>query len=143
MLNDVTLVGRLGENPKTTTFSNGDKAAEFSIATDQKWRDKKTGERKSKTTWHRVKCYRGLAKVVEQYLSKGSLVLVKGMYLNETYTDREGVQRRSYFIRMDDMTMLDSRSQSTGNDGPKTFDPAPATTTDATSTDDGSDDLPF
>lgn len=144
MLNDVKLVGRLGEDPKIITFQNGDKAVEFTLATDQKWRDKNTGERRSKTTWHRVKCYRGLAGVAEQYLRKGSLILAQGMYLNDTYTDREGVKRRSFWLRMDDMIMLDSRSgSSTSPDHTaKTFDPAPSTTTDATA-DDGSDDLPF
>jgi single-strand DNA-binding protein len=147
MRNDVLLVGRLGGNPKVTTFGDGSKVAEFSLATDQKWKDRNTGERKSKTTWHRVKCYRGLAGVVEQYLGKGSKILAKGSYLNETYTDKNGVERRSFFLRMEDMDMLDMRKRDARPEdtpmtaeryGPTTFEPAPDKKED-----DGSNDLPF
>lgn len=71
------LTGRVGKDPTIRTLNSGDKVASFSIATTERWRDK-DGERKEATEWHNVVVYGGLAKVVEDWVEKGSLIQVIG-----------------------------------------------------------------
>ena len=71
MLNKVTLIGRLGRDPECRYMPNGDAVCNFSLATDESWKDK-NGQRQTKTEWHAVTLYRRLAEIAGQYLKKGS-----------------------------------------------------------------------
>jgi single-strand DNA-binding protein len=53
-LNKVTLIGNLGKDPEIRSFQNGGRAAHFSLATTDSWKDKESGERKERTEWHQV-----------------------------------------------------------------------------------------
>lgn len=79
MFNEVTLVGRLGTDPEIKRLQSGKVVANFRIAVSEKWRDKGTGERKEKTDWLPIVCWNeNLTGIIEQYLRKGSQVLIKG-----------------------------------------------------------------
>ncbi len=79
MLNKMTLIGNLGKDPEIRTLQSGDKVANFSVATSERWNDKATGERKEKTEWHKVCVFnQGIVKIIENYVVKGSRVYVEG-----------------------------------------------------------------
>ncbi|MBV5298057.1 MAG: single-stranded DNA-binding protein [Rhodoferax sp.] len=112
-VNKVILVGNLGKDPEVRTFPNGDRVANVTIATTDKWKDKQTNETREATEWHRVVFYLRLAEIVEQYLRKGSQIYVEGSLRTRKYTDKDGFERYTTEIRADQMQMLGSR-QGTG-----------------------------
>lgn len=78
-LNKVQIIGRLGKDPETRHFQNGGSVCNLSVACEETWRDKNSGERKSKTEWVRIAIFQeGLVKIAEQYLRKGSMVYIEG-----------------------------------------------------------------
>lgn len=99
-LNQVNLLGNLGADPEIRTLDNGSTVANFSIATSESWNDKNSGEKKTKTEWHRVTVWqsgdRGLVtNVVQKYLSKGSKVFVQGQLQTRKWQDQDGNDRYS------------------------------------------------
>lgn len=94
-MNKVTLIGRIGRDPETRTFSNGGRVVSFSLATSERWKDKATGERKERTEWHNVQIFNEhLGKIAENYLKKGSMCALEGQIQTREYTDKEGAQRK-------------------------------------------------
>lgn len=116
-VNKVIIVGNLGRDPEMRTFPNGDKVANVTIATTDKWKDKQSGEMREATEWHRVVFNFRLAEIVEQYLRKGSQVYVEGSLRTRKWTDQAGVEKYTTEIRADSMQMLGSRSGSGGGQG--------------------------
>jgi single-strand DNA-binding protein len=95
-INKVILIGNLGRDPEIRRTQDGRPIANLSIATSDSWRDKATGERREKTEWHRVVIFsEGLCRVVEQYLKKGSKVYLEGSLQTRKYTDKDGVEKYS------------------------------------------------
>lgn len=85
------LIGNLGNDPDIV---NDGKIAKLSIATSESWKDKSSGERKTKTEWHRVVIFNeGLVRITEQYLKKGSKVFIEGKLQTQKYTDKDGVEK--------------------------------------------------
>lgn len=94
MLNKVIIIGHLGRDPEIRALQNGDKVANFTVATSEHWRDKASGERKEKTEWHRVVCFNArLSDVIEKYLRKGSKVYVEGQLQTRKWADNQGAER--------------------------------------------------
>ena len=89
MLNKVTLIGRLGRDPETRYMPNGDTVCNFSVATDESWKDAQ-GNRQERTEWHNITMYRRLAEIAAQYLKKGSLVYIEGRIQSRKYTGKVG-----------------------------------------------------
>ena len=165
-VNKVIIVGNLGKDPEVRSFPSGDRVANVTIATTDRWKDKQTSEMKEATEWHRVVFNGRLAEIVEQYLRKGSQVYVEGSLRTRKWTDKDGVDKYTTEIRADQMQMLGSRQgmggpgseDSGGSDGGSASyaRPAPASrpaaqaprqpATPAKSTsgfDDMDDDIPF
>ncbi len=95
-MNLVVLTGRIGAQPEIRTLNSGDKVANFSLATEERWRDRQSGEKKSRTTWHRVVTYApGTVKFLEEYVDKGDLIQVVGMLRNESWEDPQGQKRQA------------------------------------------------
>jgi single-strand DNA-binding protein len=92
-LNRCEFIGNLGRDPEVRALQNGDSVANFSIAVTEKWRDKASGERKERTTWVPIVAWGPLAKVVEQYLRKGSKVYVAGAFETRKWQDQNGNDR--------------------------------------------------
>lgn len=78
MINKATLLGNVGNDPDIRTMQSGDKVANFTLATSERWKDKNTGEQKEATEWHRVTVWGNLAGIVEQYVRKGSKLYLEG-----------------------------------------------------------------
>lgn len=95
-VNRVILVGNVGNDPDVRSLGSGDRVANFSVATSETWRDRKTNERKEKTEWHRVSVMNeNLVKVVEQFVRKGSQVYLEGSIQTRKWTDNAGVEKFS------------------------------------------------
>lgn len=138
-LNKVQLIGRLGKDPELRTLQNSDTVCSFSIATSEEWKDKQTGEKKSRTEWHNVVVWGGLSKVCAQYLHKGSQVYVEGQLRTRNW-EKDNVKHYVTEVFVTDMLMLGSK-----NDGaPRPAGPMPGANAQVqTDTTSGSDDLPF
>src|SRR6266478_153358 len=72
-VNKVILIGRLGRDPETRFTSGGQAVANFSIATDESYKDR-NGERQKRTEWHKIVVWGKQAEIAQQYLKKGSLI---------------------------------------------------------------------
>lgn len=92
-MNRVTIMGRVGKDPETRSFTSGDKVANFSVATSERWKDKTTGERKEKTEWHNVSVLGPAVAVVEQYVHKGDQILIEGQLQTRKWQDQSGADR--------------------------------------------------
>lgn len=95
-MNRVTLVGNVGKDPESKSFSNGGKVVNLTLATSETWKDKQTGERKEKTEWHTISVFQdGLTGIVESYVKKGSKILVEGKLQTRKWQDQSGNDRYS------------------------------------------------
>ena len=107
-VNKVILVGRLGKDPELKYTASGTPFCRFSMATDDVWNDKTSGERQEKTEWHNIVVWDRLAEICNQYLTKGRLVYIEGSLQTREWDDQEGNKRRTTEIRARDMVMLGS-----------------------------------
>lgn len=108
-VNKVILIGNLGKDLETRYFPNGDAVASVAIATSESWTDKSTGEKKEHTEWHNVVFRRKLAEIAAQYLRKGSKIYVEGSLRTRKWQDKEGHDRYTTEIIVQDMQMLDGK----------------------------------
>ncbi|WOI57006.1 single-stranded DNA-binding protein [Palleronia sp. LCG004] len=113
-VNKVILIGNLGRDPETRSFSNGGKVCNLRIATSETWKDRNTGERRERTEWHSVAIFsEPLARVAEQYLKKGSKVYIEGQLETRKWQDQSGQDRYSTEVVLrpyrSELTMLDGR----------------------------------
>ena len=109
-VNKVILVGRLGRDPETRYTSSGQAVCNFTLATDEVFRDR-SGERQKRTEWHRVVLWSKLAEIAQQYLRKGSLVYLEGRIQTRQWDDRDGNKRTTVEIVANIMRMLGPRAE--------------------------------
>ena len=107
-VNKVILVGRLGRDPELKYTTSGTAYCRFSMATDDSWTDRNTGERQERTEWHNIIAWDRLAEICGQYLAKGRLVYIEGNIQSRQWEDQEGKKRTSFDIRARDMVLLGS-----------------------------------
>jgi single-strand DNA-binding protein len=116
-VNKAILVGRLGRDPETRYTSGGQAVANFTLATDETYKDR-SGERQKRTEWHRVVLWGKLAEIAQQYLKKGMLVYVEGRIQTRQWEDkRDGQKRQTTEIVGTTMRMLGSRGDGGGGIG--------------------------
>lgn len=95
-LNKVMLIGNLGKDPEIRTFNNGGRVCSFSIACEESWKDRNTGERKSKTEWVNCSVFAdGLIGLCEKFLKKGHKVYLEGKIQTRKWQDQSGNDRYS------------------------------------------------
>ena len=119
-LNKVILVGNLGNDPDVRVMQSGEKVANISVATSERWRNKE-GENQERTEWHRVVIFGKVAEIAEKYLRKGSKVLIEGQLRTRKWQDNNGVDKYTTEVVVSGyggtMTMLDNRSDGGGGGG--------------------------
>jgi len=151
-VNKVILIGNVGKDPDIRYFDNGSAVANFPLATTERGYTAANGTQiPDKTEWHNVVCWRGLAKVVEQFIRKGSQLYIEGKIRSRTYDDQNGVKRYVYEIYADNLEILGKRGDAAGGQGggypqageSMTNQQQPAQQTPSPSLPDDSDDLPF
>ena len=127
-LNKVILIGRIGKDPEIRTTPSGQKVANFSIATTERYKDKQ-GQPVEKTEWHNIVMWRGLAEVAERWLKKGSMVCIEGKLETRSWEKSPGDKRYATDINASNMQMLGSRGepfeQSQGGQMPEPDDDLP------------------
>jgi len=109
-VNKVILVGRLGRDPETRYTGGGQAVANFSLATDESYKDR-NGERQKRTEWHKIVVWGKQAEIAQQYLKKGSLVFIEGRSQSREWQDKEGQKRTSFEIVANNFRMLGGRSE--------------------------------
>jgi|SRR5215469_7243127 len=109
-VNRVILVGRLGRDPETRYTSSGQAVANFSVATDESYKDR-NGERQKRTEWHKIVVWGKQAEIAQQYLKKGSLVFIEGRIQSREWQDKEGQKRTSFEIVASNFRMLGGRAE--------------------------------
>ena len=114
-INKVIIIGTLGRDPEMRYLPNGNAVCSMSLATDEGYKDKNTGQQVDKTEWHRIEAFGRLAEIMGEYLKKGSKCYVEGKLRTDEY-EKDGIKRYSTKIIANEMTMLDSR-QSGDNAG--------------------------
>ena len=123
-LNKAILIGRLGRDPEVRYMPNGEAVCNFSIATDETWKDQH-GQKQERTEWHAITLYRRMAEVAGQYLTKGSLVYIEGRIQSRKYTDKDGIERTAYEIIGNEMKMLGGKAEGSSESANTAKPPAP------------------
>ncbi len=141
-VNKVLLIGRLGRDPEVRYTQDGTAIANFSIATSEEWKDKKTGEKQERTEWHRIVAFQRLGEICGEYLSKGRQVYVEGRLQTRDWQDKDGNKRYTTEIVASQMQMLgskDSYDNTGGGSGFKKNDVPPGPEFSGSQ----DDDIPF
>ena len=147
-INKAIIVGTLGQDPDVKYTAGGSPVVNVSVATNETWKDKQTGEAQERTEWHRIVIFGKIAEVAEKYLKKGSQVYFEGKIQTRKWQDQSGQDRYTTEIVVDmngTMQMLGGR-QGAGDTVP--FDPpakseSKSDPAKAAPIDDGFDDIPF
>jgi single-strand DNA-binding protein len=111
-INKVILIGNAGKDPKYNTLQDGTAVAKLTLATTESYR-LKNGETQSRTDWHTIIVWRGLATFANQYLRKGSLIYVEGKLRSRQYEDKDGKKRYVTEIVAEQVVLLDKKTTAT------------------------------
>lgn len=104
-VNKVILLGNLGRDPELRYTPNGSPVANFTLATNEVWKDKE-GNKQEHTEWHRIVIFGKLAEIAGEYLRKGRQVYIEGSIRSRTYKDRDGNDKSTTEIRADSLVMI-------------------------------------
>lgn len=142
MVNKVILVGNVGKDPEVKYLDNGVAIAQFSLATSESYKDKE-GNRQSRTEWHNIVLWRGLAEVAEKYVKKGNLLCIEGKITNRSYDAQDGTKRYISEIVGSEMKMLGPKPGSDSGASAPTPASQPNDSSKETNEPLETDDLPF
>jgi len=116
-INKVIIVGNLGGDPETRYMPSGSAVTNMTVATNESWKDKQTGEQKDRTEWHKVAMFGRLAEIAAEYLRKGSQVYIEGKLRTRKWQGQDGQDRYTTEIIADEMQMLGGRGGGGGGGG--------------------------
>lgn len=111
----VVLVGNLGRDPEMRYLPSGDPVVNFSIAVNRRRRGS-DGNYMDETDWYRINCFRRNAEIADQYLKKGTQVLVEGQLAIRQFTGNDGVERTNVEVNCDNFIMLGTREGAGGGE---------------------------
>lgn len=115
-VNKVQIIGTLGRDPEMKFLPNGNAVVTVSVATDESYNDKNSGQKVERTEWHRMTAFGKLAEIIGQYLKKGSKAYFEGKLKTNEY-EKDGIKRYSTEIVVNDMMMLDGRQDAGASQG--------------------------
>ena len=107
-LNQVQLIGEVGNDPEVRTLQGGAKVASFRLATTERYKDR-DGNQKEQTEWHSITVWNGKADFVEKYVKKGNNLFISGKLTTRQWTDQQGNKRYSTEVVADNIQMLDRK----------------------------------
>ena len=145
-INKVILIGTLGKDPEVRYMPDGGAVCNVSLATNESWKDKNTGDQRQSTEWHHLIFYRRLAEIAGEYLRKASQIYVEGKLKTRKWQDKNGNDRYTTEIIVSEMQMLGggNRNENGGtyrdSGQQSTRDTAPM---EQSTMDDFDDDIPF
>ncbi|MDF1645897.1 MAG: single-stranded DNA-binding protein [Legionellaceae bacterium] len=126
-VNKVILIGHIGADPDLRYMPSGNAATTLSVATNESWKDKQTGERQERTEWHRVVCFNRLGEIAGEYVKKGSKIYIEGSLRTRKWQDQQGTDRYTTEIVASDIQMLDAKGTVSGDFGDMDQSQAPQT----------------
>ena len=141
-VNKVILVGNVGKDPEVRYSQSGTPVANFSLATNERFKDR-NDEWQERTEWHNIVAWQRLAEIVGEYVAKGSKLYVEGKIQTSSWEDRQSGERKyRTAIVARDLLLLGPRESSGDHEG------APRTNhedqrSDAGSGESGDEDIPF
>ena len=119
MYQKIIVVGNVGRDPEMRYMPDGTAVTSFSVATNRRWTDRASGQPVDETTWFRVSVWGRRAEVANQYISKGSKVLVEGRIKPDpntggprVFTRQDGTVGASFEITADNFSFVGSREDS-------------------------------
>jgi single-strand DNA-binding protein len=115
-VNKVILVGNLGRDPELRYTQNGSAVANFTLATNERWRDK-DGNNQERTEWHRVVVWGRTAENCAQYLQKGRSVYIEGRLQTREWEDKDGNKRNTTEVNALNVQFLGGRDGPGGGGG--------------------------
>jgi single-strand DNA-binding protein len=127
-VNKVILVGNLGRDPEMRHTQNGRAVVNFTLATNERWKDR-DGQQQERTEWHRIVAWDRLAEICTEYLSKGRQIYLEGRLQTREWEDREGNKRYTTEITAINMQMLGRRGE--GGGGGSDFEPSSGSGSDS------------
>lgn len=115
-VNKVILIGRLGKDPELKYTQGGRAVANFSVATNERWKGQ-DGQKQESTTWHNIVAWGKQAEVMKEYLSKGQQVYIEGRIDNRSYDDKDGNKKYISEVVVQNFQFIGSRGDSGGGSG--------------------------
>ena len=103
------IVGNLGRDPEIRYFQDGNSVCSFAVAVNESWNDRRTGEKRERTTWYQVSAWGALGDTCQRNLSRGSRVMVIGSVSVRAYMNREGLPAASLDMRSREVRFIDTR----------------------------------
>ena len=136
-VNKVILVGNVGKAPEVRYSPSGTPVANFSLATNERFKDR-NDEWQERTEWHSIVAWQRLAEIVGEYVAKGSKVYVEGKLQTTSWDDRQNGERkyRTQVVARD-LVLLDSRGNAATGRAPGETEAAPTAPSEAL------EDIPF
>lgn len=117
MLNKVMLIGNLGRDPEIRHTSTGSPVANFSIATNRRWKDR-DGNRQEQTEWHNIVVFGRQAEIAGQYLTRGRRIYLEGRLQTSSWDDKNtGEKKYRTEIICENFQMLGGRGDNAGGGG--------------------------
>ena len=132
-INKVIIIGTLGSDPDVRYMPSGNQVANLSIATNETWKDKQTGDKQERTEWHRLVLFGRLADIAAEFLKKGSHIYVEGRLQTRKWQGNDGQDRYTTEIIGSNLQMIGGKRQ----EKPRVND------TSSTVDNDFDDDIPF
>ena len=115
-VNKVILIGNLGKDPEVKYTQAGMPVAKFSLATNERFKDKE-GQWQDRTEWHNIVAFQRLAEIVGEYLKKGGKCFIEGSLRTSSWDDKEtGQKKYKTEIIANDLVMLSGRGEGAGDD---------------------------
>lgn len=123
MINKLTLLGRVGQDPEIKRLENGTPVGRFSLATTEKWKDN-NGDVKEETQWHNITVWKNLAEITEKYVKKGDILYVEGKLTYRKYTDKDGNEKQVTEVVANEIKLLPNakKNETTENESQKQSD---------------------
>lgn len=105
MRNRVQLIGHVGNDPEIKNLDGGKKVANFTIATNDSYKNEK-GEKVEQTEWHKVVAWGKTAEIIEKYVTKGKEIAIDGKLTHRSYDDKNGEKRYITEVVANDVLLL-------------------------------------
>jgi len=110
-VNKVILIGNLGKDPELRYTPSGTAVASFSLATNERYKDKE-GNWQDRTEWHKIVAWQRLAEIAGEYLKKGRTCYIEGRLQTRSWDDKESGQKKySTEIVASDLVLLGGQGQ--------------------------------
>lgn len=139
-LNKILLIGRVGKDPEIRNFDNGGSITNFSLATDESYKDR-NGNKVQAVEWHNIEASGKIVGVIQQYVKKGDLLYVEGTIRTRSWQDKSGNNRYMTVVRLLNMTMLGGQKKQEGQQ--QAQQPTQQPQQENNYDNNGMDDLPF